>query len=203
MVISVKDFLIIVFLAVIILGGCGSQELLREKERNCDMERINIENEINFYGVWSIEKVALQSKMYTGTAMDGDFEENVCDPADYIGMEVEYNPEYFRPGTERYPNPEYIMSSRTVKEVNEEGDFYNPDLYEFILKNEIQIYDENNCKNLSEVQLFQIEVKFNEEVNYDNLDFIPVGMQSIVLNENTMLIGLWGKILLAYRIERL
>lgn len=158
-----------------------------------------MENEVDFYGVWNIDKVVLQSKMYTGTVMDGDFEENIYDPADYIGMEVEYNPDYFRLGSEIYTNPEYVITNKTVKEVNEGGNFYNPDLYEFLLKYKIQILNENNYVYLSEVPLLQVEVNFNKEVRYGDLGFIPVGLQIIVLNENTMLIGLWGKILLAYK----
>lgn len=163
------------------------------------MKKTNIDNEVDFYGVWNIDKVVLQSKMYTGTIMDGDFEENIYDSADYIGMEIEYDPDYFRLGSEVYTNPEYAITNMTVKKINEGGIFYNPDLYEFIIKNKIQIFNENNYEYLSEVPLLQVEVNFSEEIKYGDLSFIPVGVQTIVLNENTMLIGLWGEILLAYK----
>ena len=59
------------------------------------MKKTNIDNEVDFYGVWNIDKVVLQSKMCTCTVMDGDFEENIYDSADYIGMEVEYDPDLY------------------------------------------------------------------------------------------------------------
>ena len=44
-------------------------------------------------------------------------------------------------------------------------------------------------------------MKSIKEVSYGEFDFIPVGAQCVILNEGTMLIGLWGKILLAHRIS--
>lgn len=159
-----------------------------------------IYGENDFYGVWHIDKAVLQSKMYAGTTQDGDFEKNLYDPEDYIGLEVEYDPEYFRLGSERYNSPEYVFTSRTVKDVNDGGKFYNPDIYEFLLDESIEVIHANHYDSLAEVPLLQIEIRFSKEVSYDNYDFIPVGTQCIILDEDTMLIGLWGKSLLAHRI---
>ncbi len=120
---------------IVILGGCGvgrqSEESMLEKDY--DMEKVNTGHRINFYGVWHIDKAALQSKMYTGTVEDGDFVEKRYDPADYIDLKLEYNLEYFCLGDEKYTDPEYILTSTTVKDFNEGGKFYSPDIYEFIV----------------------------------------------------------------------
>ncbi|MDE7249175.1 MAG: hypothetical protein K2N82_04665 [Lachnospiraceae bacterium] len=179
--------------------GKSSPKYVRQKE--CNVEETNADNEIDFYGVWRIDKAVLQSDMYTGTTEDGDFEENLYDPTDYIGMEIEYTPEYFRLGSERYNNPEYILINRTVKDINDGGKFYDPDIYEFIMDEEIEIFDAEKYDYLAEVPLFQVEVEFDKEVSYGEFDFIPVGTQCVILNERAMLIGLWGKILLAHRIS--
>ena len=179
-------------------GKSGPQYI---RQKDCNVEETNADNEIDFYGVWHIDKAVLQSDMYTGTTEDGDFEENLYDPTDYIGMEIEYTPEYFQLGRERYNNPKYVLTDRTVKDINDSGKFYDPDIYEFIMDEEIEIFDAEKFDYLAEVPLFQVEVGFDKEVSYGEFDFIPVGTQCAILNEGTMLIGLWGKILLAHRIS--
>jgi hypothetical protein len=58
-----------------------------------------------------------------------------------------------------------------------------------------------NTHNLSQVELMRIEVKFDYETDYQDYPFIPVGTQAVLLNSNTMMIGAWGKVLLAYGIQ--
>lgn len=178
--------------------GKSSPKYIRQKD--CNVEETNADNEIDFYGVWHIDKAVLQSDMYTGTTKDGDFKENLYDPTDYIGMEIEYAPEYFQLGSERYNNPKYVLTNRTVKDINDGGKFYNRDIYEFIMDEEIEISNAEKYDYLAEVSLLQVEVEFDKEVNYGDFDFIPVGTQCVILNKRTMLIGLWGKILLAHKI---
>lgn len=48
-----------------------------------------------FYGIWYIEKVAMISKMYTGTTLDGSDEKDLFDAEDFIGYELEYTDKYF------------------------------------------------------------------------------------------------------------
>ena len=107
----------------------------------------------------------------------------------------------FQLGGKRYTDPKYVITNTTVKEFNEGGRFYNPNLYEFILNEKIEIFDAEKLDYLAEVPLLQVEVEFDKEVSYGEFDFIPVGTQCVILNERTMLIGLWGKILLAHRIS--
>ena len=179
----------------------GKSDLKYVRKKDCNVEETDADNAIDFYGVWHIDKAVLQSDMYAGTTEDGDFEKNLYDPTDYIGMEIEYALEYFQLGSERYNNPKYVLTNRTVKDINDSGKFYDPDIYEFITDEEIEIFDAEKYDYLAEVPLFQVEVEFDKEVSYRDFGFIPVGTQCVVLNENTMLIGLWGKILLAHRIS--
>lgn len=179
--------------------GKSSPKYIRQKD--CNVEETNADNAIDFYGVWHIDEAVLQSDMYTGTTKDGDFEENLYDPTDYTGMEIEYAPEYFQLGSERYNNPKYVLTNRTVKDINDSGKFYDPDIYEFIMDEKIEIFDAEKFDYLAEVPLLQVEVEFDKEVSYGDFGFIPVGTQCVILNEGTMLIGLWGKILLAHRIS--
>lgn len=111
------------------------------------------EEECELYGTWYIDRVALISDMYTGTTLDGDFEENLFDPAEYIGYELQYSEEFFCLGDAEYCDPLYELQYQSVEEYDNGGKF----------------------------------------------DFIPVGTQCILLNKDTMLLGIWGKILLAYR----
>lgn len=191
MIFVILSILIVVIIVVIKENGinvwCG------DNSRNEHLD-------FDFYGIWHIDKVVLQSRMYTGTVRNGDFEENLYDPEDYIGMEVEYDSEYFRLGSERYNSPEYIFTNRTVKDIYDGGKFCDPDIYEFIFDEKIEVVNADHYNSLAEVPLLQIEVRLSKEVSYGDYDFIPVGTQCIILNEDTMLIGIWGKILLAHRI---
>lgn len=151
------------------------------------------------YGIWQITDVALMSEMYTGTLSDGDFEENLYDPEEYLGYELEYSQDFFRIGNEVYANPEYITHGLTVKEFNEGGNFRNPDLYSFIEQENIIVDNAAADGGISNVPIVQYQVNFSETVSYGNLDFIPVGTQCVLLNKDTLLIGIWGKVLVAYK----
>ncbi len=48
-----------------------------------------LKDEYDFWGVWRIDEVVLTSELYTGTTKDGELEENLYNPEDFIGMEVE------------------------------------------------------------------------------------------------------------------
>ena len=68
---------------------------------------------------------------------------------------------------------------------------------------EIEVGGAENTHNLSQVELMRIEVKFDYETDYQDYPFIPVGTQAVLLNSNTMMIGAWGKVLLAYGIQQI
>ena len=46
---------------------------------------VSIEGKKMLYGEWQIDRAVLKSNMYTGTPLDGDFENNIFDPEDYVG----------------------------------------------------------------------------------------------------------------------
>lgn len=152
-----------------------------------------------FYGTWRIEKVALVSDMYTGTTLDGDFEENLYDSEDFLGYELEYTDRYFRIGDKKYNNPEYIMEYETVKDVNRGIKARPVDIHAFLAREEILVNNEEDYTG--ETLLLRFDVDFADEVSYGKYNFIPVGTQCILLNEDAMIVGIWGKTLLARRIE--
>lgn len=181
--------LVIIILCVLlglIIGGLPKEIQEIPKTEEVQKTQENAANKADFYGVWYIDKAVLCSEAYTGTLKDGSFEENLYDPADYIGLEVEYHPDYFRLGDEKYINPEYILTNRTVKDVNEGGSFHNPDLYEFIINEKIEITGEEDYEYLAEMPLLQVEVRLDNELSYGDYNFIPVGTQILVLNENSI-----------------
>ena len=176
---------VIAFLAICTVGisGCG-------RERGAA--------ELPFFGTWYIEKVAVISEMYTGTTKDGVAEEDLYDSENFLGYELEYAPQYFRIGEEMYENPEYVVSYETVHDFNVGGKFW-PDLYRFIREEEIKI---NNMDDYtSETLLMQFDVNFTGQVFYGQYNFIPIGTQCVLLNDDIMIVEMWGKTLLAYRVE--
>lgn len=150
-----------------------------------------------FYGTWYIEKVAMVSKMYTGTTLDGGDEEDLFASEDFIGYELEYTNRYFRIGDKKYKNPEYEIEYHTVGRVQSGGNF-RPGINTLIAEEGIKINNEEEYD--SETSLLWFNVDFPYEVSYEKYDFIPVGTQCILLNEDTMIVGIWGKTLLARRI---
>ncbi|MDE6675755.1 MAG: hypothetical protein K2K19_13275 [Acetatifactor sp.] len=154
----------------------------------------------NLVGEWQIDRVVLESNMYSGTSLDGDFEENIFDPEDFVGYTLRYSEDSFSLGDVEYANPCYLVSEITVGEYNEGGGFRNPDLFTLIAEEEIEVEGAANTPNLSQAKLMRVDVTFDHETNYSDYSFIPVGTQMVLLDYNTMLIGVWGKILLAYRI---
>ena len=152
-----------------------------------------------FYGTWRIEKVALVSDMYTGTTLDGDFEENLYDSEDFLGYELEYTDRYFRIGDKKYNNPEYVIEYETVGAIDRGIKARPVDLDTFLAREEILVNNEEDYTG--ETLLLRFDVDFADEVSYGKYNFIPVGTQCILLNEDAMIVGIWGKTLLARRIE--
>lgn len=151
-----------------------------------------------FYGTWRIEKVAMVSDMYTGTTLDGDFEENFYDSEDFLGYELEYTDRYFRIGDKKYKNPEYVMEYETVDAIDRGIKARPVGLYTFLAREEILA--NNDQDYTGETLLLRFDVDFADEVSYGKYNFIPVGTQCILLNENAMIVGIWGKTLLARRL---
>ncbi|MGN0157072.1 MAG: hypothetical protein ACI39N_07470 [Lachnospiraceae bacterium] len=160
-----------------------------------------VSEELSIYGTWKIEKVALISEMYTGTTLDGDKEEDLYDSEDFLGYELEYTETFFRIGDKVYENPKYITSEDTVKGFDLGNSFRPMCLYTLIVEENIEMEKTENSENLEDAIIVEYDLEFENEVSYGKYDFIPVGAQVILLNDDAMLVGVWGKILLAYRIE--
>ena len=126
----------ILFLAVFMIAVSMSGS-----EKKKDVE------ECPFFGTWRIEKVAVISEMYTGTTLDGVSEEDLYDSEDFLGYGLEYTPQYFQIGDEKYKVSEYVVSYETVDDFNN-GEKFWPYLYTFIEKEEIKI---NNMEDYTPV----------------------------------------------------
>jgi hypothetical protein len=172
----------------------SNDEMLIDTEDNYDeMDTENKEDsEIEIFGRWNLEKVVLKSEAYDGTSKEAL---GGIDEEDYVGLELEFTDKYLRLGEDEFPNPEYILEYMTVAEYNEGGKFKLPSTYRFIIDEGIDIANSEKYNDLSEVPLKFYQAKFKEDY------FIPVGAQVVMLNNDTMLVGIWGKIILAHRVK--
>ena len=201
----------VVIIVLICFITCGCEKITPESYHE---ESTPIEADNNFIqdlsidetkilnGEWQIDRAVLQSNMYTGTSLDGDFENNIFDSEDYVGYILRYSEDSFSLGDVEYANPSYSVSQITVKEYNEGGGFRNPDLYTLIAEEEIDVEGNADTPDLYQARLIRVDVTFDYETDYLDYSFIPVGTQVVLLDHNTMLVGVWGKIMLAYRIQR-
>lgn len=123
--------------------------------------------EDDFLGVWKIDEVVLTSDMYTGTAKDGDLQENLYNPEDYVGDEVEYLSNSFRLGNYIYDNPEYKINYVSVEEFQNGGKFRLPDLYGLIDEKKIKVGMSDEYDNLSETLLLRFDVTFAYDIQYE------------------------------------
>ncbi len=145
----------------------------------------------DLFGRWRIDRVAMISEMYTGTTLDGVDEEQLFEAADYIGYELEYSSKFIRIGEEKYENPIYEIWIEDEKSVQNLGKFF-PNVYMVIEEEGIEV-------DYYTIPLISIE--FEQEITFQKYNFIPVGAQCILFDKNTLLLGFWGKIVLAHRIE--
>ncbi len=149
-------------------------------------------SDIEIYGIWNLEKVVLKSEAYDGTSKEAL---GGIDEEDYVGLELEFTDKYLRLGEDKFPNPKYTLEYMTVTEYNDGGKYILPDVFSFIQDENIIIVNREKYKSLSEVPLKFYQAKFKKDY------FIPVGTQVVMLNNDTMLVGIWGKIILAHRVK--
>ncbi len=153
------------------------------------------------YGTWKIDSAVLISDIYTGTTKDGVLAEDLYNPDDYKGFELEYAETYFRLGEETYKNPLYSVEVRSIEDIGYyDGHFRNPTLEGFIMEQQIKVYNETDCPWLALVELPTFRVEFDDKVSYEQYDFIPMGRVVTLLNDDTMLVGDWGRVVIAYRV---
>ena len=205
---DMSKIVVIVVLVCFITCGCEKNTPESYFEESTPFEvsdkiiqDVSMEETKILYGEWKIDRTVLESTMYTGTSVDGDFENNIFDPEDYVGYILRYSEESFSLGDVEYVNPCYLVREIAVGEYNEGGAFRDPDLLTLIAEEEIEVERNAISPNMSQARLLWVDVTFDYETNYLDYCFIPVGTQVVLLNYDTMLVGVWGKILLAYRIQ--
>ncbi len=196
----------ILLLFILLLVNCGKPADSSEavSENNADIsQKSSSSPEDNKYsdkksekkeifGVWKLDKVVLKSDMVDGTSKEA----LVIDEEDYLGYEVEYTSEFFRLGQDKYPNPIYNIEYRTASSYNDGGRYKLPDFFGFINDSDIVVDGKSEYGQYwSELPLKVYDITFTEE------HFIPVGTQIVVLNDDTILVGIWGKIILAHRVN--
>lgn len=170
---DMSKIVVIVVLACFITCGCekGTPESYYEESTPIEVDDkliqdASIEDAKILNGEWQIDRAVLESNMYTGTSLDGDFENNIFDPEDYVGYTLRYSEESFSLGDVEYANPCYLVSEITVGEYNEGGDFRNPDLFTLIAEEEIEVERNANAPNLSQARLRRVDVAFDYETYY-------------------------------------
>lgn len=166
-----------------------SKNTYQESSSDWDIEKLKI------YGTWSLDKIILSSKDYIGEKDWGDG--HIFNEKQYVGYEVEYTPEYFRLREQKFFSPMYSVSEFKFYDFNNNGNFKYPDLYEVVKKEGIKVNKMEEYEDMGDIPLAYFLVMFEEN------NFIPVGTQSVLLNENTMLVGVWGDVILAHRVEEL
>lgn len=183
-----------------ILSGClqnTNNDLYKISEQTAILTNLLNEQEENekseyndFFGVWQLERVVLKSKAYDGTSTEAL---GGIDEEEYLGFELEFLPESFRLGENIYEKPVYYLKYTTCEEYNNGGNYILPDFYGFLNEEDIIIENSDKYTETSLVPLKYLEVTFEEEY------FIPVGTQCVLLNSDTMLVGIWGKVILAHK----
>lgn len=153
---------------------------------------------IRLFGTWRMDEVAVISTLYERTPPGAYIK--FYDSADYIGLELEYTPQMMRLGEEEYESPAYQIQYDTVLGIDHEGGRprFEPHLHDYLLDKGIEVKAMENPLDPMVIKFF---VEFEGKVSYGEYPFIPVGAACILLNDDTMLVGVWGKLLLAHRVE--
>ncbi|WP_010247963.1 hypothetical protein [Acetivibrio cellulolyticus] len=167
-----------------VLNGGDNNEKLNSKNKD--------ESSLEIFGIWHLGKIVLKSDAYDGTSKDAL---GGIDEEEYVGLELEFTDKFLRLGKDKFLNPEYTLEYMSVAKYNDGGKFRLPDVYSFIHDENVNIVNREKYKSLSEVPLKFYQASFKEDYS------IPVGTQVVMLNNDTMLVGIWGKIILARRVK--
>lgn len=176
----------------------------------------------DFFGVWSLDKVVLRSNMYSDDIIKNG-EIIPFDVEDYLGYELEYSSNSFRLGDDIYLKPEYVLDHISLREFDFEGYFDRtpnfPSALELIEIENIYLDGAQDYDYLDDIPLQSLRVEsfegteYFKDLPYGQIEievekkpilkkyFNPVGRNCLLLNKNTMLVGSWGKIILAHRVE--
>ena len=114
---------------------------------------------------------------------------------------MEYAPTFFRFGDQICREPEYATDYISVASYISSGVFERtyPSFHSFIGEKGIEIDGEGEYKYL-DIPLLRFEITFSEDLIAERI-FPPIGTQCVLLNNDNILVGTWGKILLAQRVS--
>lgn len=170
---------------------------------NQESYSVDTHNEINqhkaveskpiIFGTWYLDEIVLESKEYDSISADKYSWYGKED--EYIGLELEYTEDYIRIGKEKFLNPRYESKYIRFENYKNGGGFRQPHPYEVIQNRKINIRYNENYECLADVELETFSIDFD----YDYM--IPYGTYIVVLNENYIFVGNWGKVILASRIK--
>lgn len=208
-------FILIVFI-VTLLCGCNTEKHMNENsshegDNQSKIELVNEDSEINpegesikvdevgtqtndvvILGKWYLERIALKSENFDDVSPEAY---DNFDYDTYVGEILEYGQDIIKIGESSYLNPSYVLEMTNTSDYSDGGIFKSPTLAGLILSEEIYVSDSENYEWLSEVPIMQYKITLNAEV------FNPLISSVLVLNEDTILVGTGGKIILATRIH--
>lgn len=165
---------------------------LEEESPIIDEEGTQLTNELVIYGKWRLEKIVLKSENFDEISPEAydNFDYN-----SYVGHILEYNQEFVKVAENSYLSPSYELEMTNISDYSDGGIFKSPNLADLILSEEIYVSDSENYEWLSEVPIKQYKINLNDK------EFNPLVSSVLVLNDNTILVGTGGKIILATRIR--
>lgn len=166
--------------------------------------------ETDIYGTWHIDKMVMERYIETP---DEEYprlwycdirEQYEYEPEGYIGLELEYTEDFLRIGDQAYQNPRYTFDIATIEELNG-YDSWEPTFYQYIEEEGIILKGEKDgdisrCKLPWVLVYVDYGQKYIDK-NGEEYPFPPIGDECVLLNDDTMLLGTWGKILMATRID--
>jgi len=154
-----------------------------------DEENIN-ENGMLIFGEWKLLEIALVSEGFDDLSSEVysnfDFDK-------YLNTIITFSDMYIEISNEKYNRPKYVTGETTLTDYNSNGNYKSPDIYDFILSKDIIITNQDEYEWLSQVPITNYTVTLPDNV------YNPIVSYVLVLNNDTLLLGGWGKIFLAER----
>jgi len=145
-----------------------------------------------FFGEWYLEETVLKSENFDSVSPEAydnfDYEA-------YLGSVLEYQHDYIRVLGNYYEGPKYELHITNTSDYSSGGVFKSPSLAGLIISDEIYVLESEKYQWLGEVPIQQYIVTLKEGV------FNPLVSGVLVLNEETILVGLGGVIIKANRIK--
>ena len=152
----------------------------------------NIESKLSIFGTWHLDKIVMTSEMYYDFDSSG-YRDLIGKEEEYIGKTIEFSKDSIKIGGIIIKNPIYTIEETNLGKYERGGKFHMPTPFEVIESEKIYVSDSENYEYLGDLPIKVISVQYNEYILYGNY--------CVILNDNKMFIGGWGKIMLATRIK--